>query len=94
MNKSDELANPSSCINKAAPDEPVFVLRGNDELAPDIVRAWVVTYRSMKGVAITPAQRAKANEALDLAAAMEAWRYHQASGQPRQFEFPGGMPPA
>lgn len=94
MKKSDELANPRSCINLAAPDEPVFVLRGNDELAPDIVRAWVVTYRSAKGQAITPAQERKASEALELAAAMEAWRYHEASQHPKQFEFPGGLPPA
>jgi hypothetical protein len=29
------------CINAAAEDEPIFVLRANDELAPDVVRYWV-----------------------------------------------------
>lgn len=91
MKKSDELSNPNSCISKADLDEPIFVLRANDELAPDIVRAWAVTYRSAKGPNITPEQRRKADEALELAAAMEAWRYHQASGCPRQFSM---LPPA
>lgn len=94
MKKRDELSNPNSCINKADLDEPVFVLRANDELAPDIVRAWAVTYRSAKGPSITPEQQRKHDEALELAAAMEAWRYHDRSGNPRQFEFPGGLPPA
>lgn len=84
MTKTDELANPKSCINQAHPDEPVFVLRANDEQAPDIVRAWVVTYRAAKGENITPAQEAKAREALQLADRMAAWKYAEESGNPHQ----------
>lgn len=84
MNKSDELANPSSCINQAHPDEPVFVLRANDEQAPDIVRAWAVTYRAAKGPNITEAQKRKADEALQLADRMAAWKYAEESGSPHQ----------
>jgi len=40
MIKRDELADPTSCINKAADDEPVFVLRASDALAPIVVRLW------------------------------------------------------
>ncbi len=29
-----------SCYEKAAPDEPIFVLRAQDFLAPEIVREW------------------------------------------------------
>jgi hypothetical protein len=38
--KNEELANPASCINKAAPDEPVFVLRGKDICSAFAVRQW------------------------------------------------------
>ena len=38
--KSEVLLNPSSCLNKAEGDEPVFVLRAKDPLAPMIVRMW------------------------------------------------------
>ena len=40
MRKRDELANPNSCFNKAADDEPIFVLRANDRLAPAAVFEW------------------------------------------------------
>lgn len=40
MLQKDELANPTSCINKAAPDEPVFVLRGKDLCSAFAVRQW------------------------------------------------------
>ncbi len=40
MIRRNELADPRSCINKAADDEPVFVLRGQDALAPILVRLW------------------------------------------------------
>jgi hypothetical protein len=41
MKKIDELHNPMSCLNKAADDELVFVLRAKDESACAAVRAWV-----------------------------------------------------
>lgn len=33
-------AKGDSCYEKAAPDEPIFVLRGQDKLAPTAVRIW------------------------------------------------------
>jgi hypothetical protein len=35
------VAEADPCLRKAAPDEPVFVLRAQDELAPMVVRKWV-----------------------------------------------------
>ena len=40
MIKRDELALPDSCLNKAADDEPVFVIRAKDAVAMATVMAW------------------------------------------------------
>lgn len=37
----DELADPNSVINKAAPDEPVFVLRARDMVATATIEWWL-----------------------------------------------------
>jgi hypothetical protein len=37
----DELTDPQSCLNKALPDELIFVLLGRDEAAPHAIRCWV-----------------------------------------------------
>ena len=58
----------STCYDKAAPDEPIFVLRAQDMLAPEIVREWA--YRALK--LGTPL--AKVDEARRLADAMENWQ--------------------
>lgn len=41
MLKRDEVADPRSCLNKAAADEVLFVLLGRDRAAPATIRAWV-----------------------------------------------------
>jgi len=41
MLKTDEIAAPHSCLNKAAPFEMVFVLRAKDAAAPAAILAWV-----------------------------------------------------
>jgi len=46
--KRNELANPNSCLNKAADDEPLFVFRANDPLAPQLVREWADQYFDSK----------------------------------------------
>lgn len=40
MKKRDEISNPNSCLNRAADDEPLFVLRGKDVAAPEVIRDW------------------------------------------------------
>lgn len=78
MIKCDELSNPQSCLNKAAPDEPVFVLRANDPSAPAIVREWAAIYRAQKvkelGGYLNREQFDKNKEALETAVRMEQWR--------------------
>lgn len=73
MIKSKEVVGPS-CLTSAADDEPIFVLKSTDELAPDVVRLWALRYRRSKGIRITPKQTAKYHDALQLASDMETWR--------------------
>ncbi len=73
MIKSQELSNPNSCLNRAAPDEPIFVLKSTDELAPHIVRVWASDYFQSKHT-LTPKQLEKYDEAIGLARAMEVWK--------------------
>lgn len=75
MIKSEEISNPESCLNRAADDEPVFVLRANDLSAPTIVRLWAQDYAFEKGGVgkMTPKQLIKFNESIDVANKMENW---------------------
>jgi hypothetical protein len=80
MIKINELKGPS-CLTSAADDEPVFVLRANDELAPDMVRRWATKYYESKmDEKYTHTQEeimkiaAKYEEANTLARQMEEWR--------------------
>ena len=41
MLKTDELSKPDSCLNKASPNERLFVLLARDAAAPDAIRYWV-----------------------------------------------------
>lgn len=61
------------CYRGAAPDEPIFVLRANDELAPIVVRVWAELYKGLKKE-MTEKQALKFSEAHTCAAAMEKWR--------------------
>lgn len=80
MLKSDELATSTSCLNSAAMNEPVFVLRANDELAAGVVRQWALRYRLEKlkqPGGMTKKQADKWHEAHDLANQMDVWRDNQ-----------------
>lgn len=65
--KREELIDPRSCIGKAAPDEPIFVLRAQDKLAPVLVRMWSML-AEMHGCPVP-----KTREAFELADEMERW---------------------
>jgi hypothetical protein len=41
MKKCDELSDPNSCLNRAADDEIIFVLRAHDVAFSDTLRSWV-----------------------------------------------------
>ena len=57
----------SSCLQKAADNEPVFVLRAQDALAPVIVRYWAVMAKE-HGLS-----KEKYDEAMLTALEMEKW---------------------
>jgi len=69
--KQSELNNAldgKGCLGKAAPDEPVFILRGQDFHAPFAVRRWA------EAAAVTLGDgHPKVTEALECAQAMERW---------------------
>lgn len=65
--KSFELTDPNSCLNKAADNEPLFVLRAQDSLAPTIIRAWAARARR------AGCSEDKVQEAYVIAEEMEHW---------------------
>jgi hypothetical protein len=75
MIKRLELIGPS-CLTNAKDDEPIFVLKSTDELAPAIVREWADRYlitKTEQPGGITEKQLAKYREACALAVQMDAW---------------------
>lgn len=74
--KADNIVDQASCWNRAACNEPVFVLRANDPIAPTLVHQWAVNYAFSKGgwQKMTEAQRAKFNTALTVAEEMKTWQ--------------------
>ena len=62
------------CYEKAGDDEPIFVLRAKDPLAPILVTSWA----SMTG--ISPRTKAKVMEAHACAAAMRDWKRKNPKG--------------
>jgi hypothetical protein len=71
MIKADEITNPNSCLNKAADDEPIFVLRGRDILAAEVVRFWATIAQDNK------VSTGKVLDALTLADRMELWPHRK-----------------
>jgi hypothetical protein len=57
-------------LGKAADDEPLFILRGQDVFAPVLVELWA---DMAERTAFAPAADAKINEARALASKMRAW---------------------
>ena len=65
--KRDELGDNRSTLNKAHPDEPLFILRAQDALAAQAVRYWAFLAQA-NGTPIP-----KVEEALRNADKMELW---------------------
>lgn len=57
-----------TCLQKAGDDEPIFVLRAQDVLAPGLVRDWAQQARR------EGAPPHKVDEARELASLMEVWQ--------------------
>jgi hypothetical protein len=68
--------NNCSCLEKAAPDEPIFVLRAQDKLAPVIVKIWSLL------AAAWSVPYEKTREARECADAMERWQKENGSKLP------------
>lgn len=68
--------NPGAfdCYEHAEDDEPMFVLLARDEIAPYLVRRWAQLHKSQRLHLRRGEYDTKELEALDCAAAMEAWR--------------------
>ncbi len=66
MTKRQEIDDPNSSLNKAADDEPVFVLRAQDRFAPAIISAWAARVNTLSPV--------KAAGARETAKAMIEWQ--------------------
>jgi hypothetical protein len=64
------------CYAAAAPDEPIFILRANDPLAPVIVRFWAELYQDAKrrAGAWSNGSIARYCEAMDCSEEMRAWK--------------------
>lgn len=68
--KAEELVKAGrgeGCLGKAASDEPIFILRAQDAIAPELVRAWA---NRAEGLHCPPEKVAEARE---LADKMAAW---------------------
>lgn len=69
MRKRDEQIDPESTWNRAAQDEPLFVIRAKDKLSASMVRMWA------EAAAMTGAHELeKIQEARAIAENMEIWR--------------------
>ncbi len=80
MIKRDEVAIRTSCLNKSADNEPIFVLRAHDSIASDVVREWVILYQMKKtanGRRMDLREELKCAEAIVLADLMDSWRIEQ-----------------
>lgn len=78
MRKIDEIEQPTSCLNRARAEEPLFVLRAKDPLAAETVRTWASQAETFK-----THEPGKIREARAIADAMDEYRtrVHPAAGQ-------------
>ena len=84
MRKKEELQTRGSCINKAADDEPVFVLRAQDRFAALTVRFWATMLcaaRIGRTYSMDPERTHKETEAFQIADQMDSWRKTHGGGK-------------
>lgn len=76
MLKKDEITNPNSCLNRAAMEEPIFVLRAQDVFAASVIREWAELYRQAHAPGNkwdSEKNHAKYEEAMGCADQFEVW---------------------
>lgn len=78
--KAEVLADPNSCLNKAGDDEPIFVLRANDPLAPEAIEKWALEYiktktngRKTSILDLSDNQLKKIQDAFNVARSAQVW---------------------
>jgi len=72
MMKKDELADPTSCLNKAGPRELLFILRAKDPHAAQTIRLWAAMSDAAHDFATL-------KEALSIADQMDQWHCENTS---------------
>jgi len=72
------LKEGRGCLGKAADDEPVFILRAQDALAPDVIDYWANKVFTKARTTDVP----KAKEAIAEAHEMRAWQARNKSKLP------------
>ena len=68
--------NNDACLDKVGDDEPIFVLRAQDNTAPMVVDFWadnIVTLYQVKGMPIPSDLQEKLDEARSHAEVMRQW---------------------
>lgn len=75
--KHTELNDEKSCLSRAEMDEPIFILRANDPIAPIVVRLWASISQSMEAH-----KKDKTTGAWLISHEMQAW-YEKQYGQPK-----------
>lgn len=70
MQEMQKAALGEGCLGKAYPDEPVFILRAQDILAPPTIEHWARLLEVSGKVGVTQ----KINEARAIAHEMRAWQ--------------------
>jgi len=74
MIKSKEITE--GCLSRIPDDEPIFVLRGKDKLAPHVIRAWAMLAE------LAGAPPGKISEARECARYIELWQGQRGSKVP------------
>ena len=82
MLAKDVRAGKKSCLSKAADDEPVFILRAKDKLAPEVVEGWAKQLEFHYGPAASEQVKQKIAAARALAFQMRAWQAFNGSKLP------------
>lgn len=92
MLKRDVLKGPS-CLTRAADDEPIFVLRANDEVSVVAIRVWAEAYMLTKGGwgNMSAKQQSKYLDAMSCVRRMDEWRLARALGPNGECPICGGI---
>lgn len=79
--KANEIQQDDSVWNKAADDEPLFILRATDPLAPHVINVWIaiasmtdLATRGLKDKGTHSINDTKIQSAIDLRNRMIGWQ--------------------